>query len=377
MRCSTRSGGAIRRWLPFSRACTSPAASRRGAGSQGRRLVHPRDGLGSAASCGKPPDRWRRLDRPGHLRRGPGTQTSQLARHAAHPCTSRTCRVAAAPPGALRDRGRRTTLRRAHRSGGGSDLSALLTPVDLGTVYRTWHRAREEVLSERAFDSMLARRPYDLRHACLSTWLNAGVPRTSRERPAPSIPIPGANVFTHPSRTPASGRSKHHQPDTQEEPPIWENPRSEALVDAWQVQDSNLRRNTPTDLQSAPIGRSGNLPLLTRVGARRSDTKDYNSTTRSLNPPANQAGEETRHGRLVVRHRQQARPAGGRQRHQPGPARDLPALRLQEHRRHHRALRRAGGGDLGQRRRPRDGRPRRLQGQADQAQPVAEDHRRG
>ena len=28
----------------------------------------------------------------------------------------------------------------------------------------------------------------------------------------------------------------------------------------WQVQDSNLRRNTPTDLQSAPIGRSGNLP---------------------------------------------------------------------------------------------------------------------
>jgi hypothetical protein len=28
----------------------------------------------------------------------------------------------------------------------------------------------------------------------------------------------------------------------------------------WQVQDSNLRRYTPTDLQSAPIGRSGNLP---------------------------------------------------------------------------------------------------------------------
>lgn len=28
----------------------------------------------------------------------------------------------------------------------------------------------------------------------------------------------------------------------------------------WQVQDSNLRRRKPTDLQSAPIGRSGNLP---------------------------------------------------------------------------------------------------------------------
>jgi uncharacterized protein YajQ (UPF0234 family) len=31
------------------------------------------------------------------------------------------------------------------------------------------------------------------------------------------------------------------------------------------VQDSNLRRNTPTDLQSAPIGRSGNLPVLQPV----------------------------------------------------------------------------------------------------------------
>ena len=46
----------------------------------------------------------------------------------------------------------------------------------MGTIYRAWHRAREAVLSEREFTSMLARRPYDLRHACLSTWLNAGVP---------------------------------------------------------------------------------------------------------------------------------------------------------------------------------------------------------
>jgi len=32
------------------------------------------------------------------------------------------------------------------------------------------------------------------------------------------------------------------------------------LGPGWQVQDSNLRRRKPTDLQSAPIGRSGNLP---------------------------------------------------------------------------------------------------------------------
>lgn len=48
-------------------------------------------------------------------------------------------------------------------------------PVDMGTIYRAWQRAREAVLSEKEFASMLARRPYDLRHACLSTWLNAGV----------------------------------------------------------------------------------------------------------------------------------------------------------------------------------------------------------
>ena len=33
----------------------------------------------------------------------------------------------------------------------------------------------------------------------------------------------------------------------------------------WQVQDSNLCRLSPTDLQSAPIGRSGNLPGRTEV----------------------------------------------------------------------------------------------------------------
>ena len=34
----------------------------------------------------------------------------------------------------------------------------------------------------------------------------------------------------------------------------------------WQVKDSNLRRRKPTDLQSAPIGRSGNLPDRHRPG---------------------------------------------------------------------------------------------------------------
>ncbi len=49
-------------------------------------------------------------------------------------------------------------------------------PVATGAIYRAWHRAREATLTERQLQSALGRRPYDLRHACLSTWLNAGVP---------------------------------------------------------------------------------------------------------------------------------------------------------------------------------------------------------
>ncbi|MER7505943.1 tyrosine-type recombinase/integrase [Nonomuraea pusilla] len=44
------------------------------------------------------------------------------------------------------------------------------------TIRRVWDRARRAALSEAEYSSPLAKRPYDLRHACLSTWLNAGVP---------------------------------------------------------------------------------------------------------------------------------------------------------------------------------------------------------
>lgn len=48
----------------------------------------------------------------------------------------------------------------------------------MGTVYRVWDRARREALTEAEFASPLARRPYELRHAAVSLWLNAGVPAT-------------------------------------------------------------------------------------------------------------------------------------------------------------------------------------------------------
>jgi integrase len=52
------------------------------------------------------------------------------------------------------------------------------TPISLGIVYRTWHAARSAVLTAEQVASPLAKRPYDLRHAAVSLWLNAGVPPT-------------------------------------------------------------------------------------------------------------------------------------------------------------------------------------------------------
>ncbi len=49
-------------------------------------------------------------------------------------------------------------------------------PLAMSTAYRVWKLARAQVLTPQEVASPLARRPYDLRHACVSTWLNAGVP---------------------------------------------------------------------------------------------------------------------------------------------------------------------------------------------------------
>jgi integrase len=43
------------------------------------------------------------------------------------------------------------------------------------TYRRDWAKARLLALTPAGQTSPLARRPYDLRHACLSTWLNGGV----------------------------------------------------------------------------------------------------------------------------------------------------------------------------------------------------------
>lgn len=50
--------------------------------------------------------------------------------------------------------------------------------IEESTYYRVWRKARQAALTAEEYASPLARRPYDLRHAAVSTWLNAGVPPT-------------------------------------------------------------------------------------------------------------------------------------------------------------------------------------------------------
>ncbi|MEU1567826.1 site-specific integrase [Streptomyces mirabilis] len=48
--------------------------------------------------------------------------------------------------------------------------------VGSSTYWRVWEEAREYGLPPERVGSPLAGRPYDLRHACITRWLNAGVP---------------------------------------------------------------------------------------------------------------------------------------------------------------------------------------------------------
>jgi integrase len=50
--------------------------------------------------------------------------------------------------------------------------------LEESTYHRVWRKARQAALTAEECASPLARRPYDLRHAAVSTWLNAGVPAT-------------------------------------------------------------------------------------------------------------------------------------------------------------------------------------------------------
>ncbi|GAB3402909.1 tyrosine-type recombinase/integrase [Flindersiella endophytica] len=78
-----------------------------------------------------------------------------------------------------------TRLVRAHianfgTNGPGKRLFWGVRGDDLPTITyrRAWDKARSEALSSHEYRSPLAKRTYDLRHGCVSTWLNAGVDPT-------------------------------------------------------------------------------------------------------------------------------------------------------------------------------------------------------
>jgi len=77
-----------------------------------------------------------------------------------------------------------TALLNAHLDAFGNGTDDLLFAGVRGgqlaesTYCRVWRKARESTLTPREVASPLARRPYDLRHAAVSTWLSAGVPPT-------------------------------------------------------------------------------------------------------------------------------------------------------------------------------------------------------
>src|SRR5215475_2062216 len=110
---------------------------------------------------------WSRIFQVRAAPRTPGTETPRPGRGAScalHPALTRYLRGHIGQFGTAPD-GR---LFRGYRGG---DLSE--------SVYgRVWQGARLLAFPPALAASPLAGRPYDLRHACLSTWLNAGVDPT-------------------------------------------------------------------------------------------------------------------------------------------------------------------------------------------------------
>ena len=55
-------------------------------------------------------------------------------------------------------------------------------PFNEANARRAWARARVSALTDEQIHSPLASRPYDLRHAAASLWLNNGIPATEVAR---------------------------------------------------------------------------------------------------------------------------------------------------------------------------------------------------
>ena len=83
------------------------------------------------------------------------------------------------------------------RRTGGCSAALAAAFLSESTYGRIWHAAREIALGPQLAATSLARRPYDLRHAALSLWLNAtGAPAEVAARAGNSVHVL-QDVYAH------------------------------------------------------------------------------------------------------------------------------------------------------------------------------------
>src|ERR1039457_7141401 len=138
------------------------------------------------SDCHLPARGWGRIDLAASEPRAGRGWTDDGAAHEARGLKHRAeheLRSVPIPPGLV-------ALRRAHlqRYGTGPDGRLFRTARDgaiqQSTYSAIWQAARTAAFTTAQHASPLARRPYDLRHAAVSLWLNAGVPATEVARRA-------------------------------------------------------------------------------------------------------------------------------------------------------------------------------------------------
>ena len=117
--------------------------------------------------------RRHRLDRPRHRPPGTRPEAPRRQRDPHHPI----------PPVLVR-------LLRTHSKRSGTTPDGRIFQTARGGILQdsgyneVWTEAREQALTPAQYRSPLGRRPYDLRHAAVSLWLNSGVPATEVARRA-------------------------------------------------------------------------------------------------------------------------------------------------------------------------------------------------
>jgi hypothetical protein len=122
------------------------------------------------------------------------------------------------------------------------------------SVYgRAWHAARNAALSPELTATALARRPYDLRHAALSLWLNAigEPPRSPREPGTAPASFMRSTCTASTART-TSSASGSKTPSTQAPAPRIRQAGKRAVIRAFGTTPDPVRyMSVPTGIQAA------------------------------------------------------------------------------------------------------------------------------